>query len=80
MAILREKADELLQVAQAIEDENYWDDVTADEQRLLEEVVRAVRAAGNLLMLHVRVTEQLDADVEPLQPDVPQKRKLRVVK
>jgi hypothetical protein len=80
MATLREKADVLLQMAQSIEDENYWDDVTADEQQLLEEVVRAVRAAGNLLMLHIRITEQLEADVEPIQPDAPPKRKLKVVK
>jgi hypothetical protein len=78
MLTLHDKAGTLLQVAKSIEDENFHDDVTLDEQLLLEEVVRAVRAAGNLLMLHVKVIERDQASIELI--DAPRKRKLRVVK
>lgn len=80
MALLRTKAAALLTIAKSIEDEDFWNDVTAEEQRLLAEVVRAVRAAGNLLMLHVNIIEQTADPVEPIKPDAPRKRKLRVVK
>lgn len=81
MPTLRVKAETLLLCARSIEDENYHDDVTAEEQRLLEEVVRAIRAAANLLLLHVSIIERVGGIVEPIEKESRQdKRKLRVVK
>lgn len=77
MTLLRIKAAALLTIAKSIEDENFHDDVTVDEQALLEEVVRAVRAAGNLLMLHVNIIERVEAPVVRIERT---ESKLRVIK
>jgi len=58
MLTLREKAVALLRIARSIQHENYWDDVTSEEQGRLEEIVKAIDATANLLMLHVRAGEK----------------------
>jgi hypothetical protein len=89
MITLRVKAEALLFAAQSIEDENYFDDVTAEEQRRLEAVVSGVRAAANLLILHVNDIDRQAASFDEFRskrkilPRPSGKRKptkLRVVK
>jgi hypothetical protein len=75
----------LLYIAQTIEDENYYDDVTAEEQARLMMVVQGVRAAGHLLKLHVNDLERYEetlADMKAKRQLLPRPsaKKLKVVK
>ena len=58
MTPLSEKAAALLRIARSIQHENYWNDVSVDEQARLEEVVKGIDASAKLLMLHARAAEE----------------------
>ncbi len=73
MATLRDKAEALLYIAQTIEDENFFDDVTLEQQRQLETVAAMVKTAGLCLGLHVDAIERHEKTIEAA-------RKLRLVK
>jgi hypothetical protein len=78
---LSEKAVSLLRIARSIQHENYWNDVTVEEQTRLEEVVKGIDASAKLLMLHVRSieTKSIQRRRRIVAPSG-KKPKLRVVK
>jgi hypothetical protein len=72
---LLQKSQQLFEIARSIECEDYFNEVTVGDQRILEEIVCGIRAAGRLLVLHV---ESMDRREEILNRA--EKPKLRVIK